>query len=252
MSLTPRPIALITGASRGIGAQTAIKFARHGYLVVINYQKNQQAAERVKQQIEAEGDHAITYQADVSEPQQVEQLFAAIDELNGDLRVLVNNVGILKKQSRLVDMDLARFNQVMHTNVNSCFLCSVAAVKRMSSQQGGQGGVIVNVSSMAACTGSPNEYVDYAASKGAMDSLTRGLALEVANEGIRVNAVRPGLIYTDIHASGGEDGRVDRLSSRIPLQRGGKAEEVANAIYFLACDEASFVTGSFVDVSGGL
>lgn len=250
---TPKmAIALVTGASRGIGAATALKLAQAGYAVVVNYRQNQAAAEQLCQQIIDQGGQAWAIQADVAIEADVKVLFARIDRLPGRLAVLVNNVGILKTQSRLLDMSAERFSQVLQTNVLSCFLCSREAVRRMSTKQGGEGGTVVNVSSGASKSGSPNEYVDYAASKGAMDTLTRGLALEVAQEGIRVNAVRPGLIHTDIHADGGEPDRVDRLADRIPMKRGGQPFEVAEAIVWLATDASSFVTGSFVDPAGGL
>lgn len=245
-------VAIITGASRGIGAATARLFAAQGYAVCINYLNNQVAAEKVQSDILQQGGKCITVQADVSQPDDVHRLFAAVDKELGKISVLVNNAAILQQQCRMEDISAQRFSEVLLTNVMSCFLCSQQAVKRMSRLHGGAGGAIVNVSSVAARTGSPNEYTDYAASKGAVDTLTRGLALEVAAEGIRVNCVRPGLIYTDMHASGGEPGRVDRLKSKIPLQRGGHPEEVAEAIFWLATDKSSFVTGTFIDTNGGL
>lgn len=246
------PVVLITGGGRGIGAASAKRFAKAGYQVVVNYLSNHQAAETLKQEIEALGANCMTVAADVSDEQQVADMFAQVEQRFGVVDVLVNNAGILETQSRMDDISLERFERVLRTNVISCFLCAKAAVKQMSTRYGGNGGAIVNVSSGAAKSGSPNEYVDYAASKGAMDSLTRGLALEVANEGIRVNGVRPGLIYTDMHASGGEPNRVQRLQNKIPLQRGGEAEEVAEAIFWLASEQASFVTGKFIDTTGGL
>lgn len=244
-------VAIITGASRGIGAETAKLFAANGYAVCINYRSNEIAAEKVKTEITQSGGHCIIVQADASKGGDVARLFETVDAKLGRVSVLVNNAAILQQQSRMLDISEARFGEVLLTNVMSCFLCSKEAVKRMSTKNGGAGGVIVNVSSGAAKSGSPNEYVDYAASKGAVDTLTRGLALEVAAEGIRVNAVRPGLIYTDMHTSGGEPGRVDRLKTNIPLQRGGQAKEVAEAIFWLASDKSSFTTGSFVDTTGG-
>lgn len=246
------PSVLITGASRGIGAATAVLFARQGYDVCVNYRVDAAAAARVVQEIEALGARAIAVQADVSCGDEVARLFAAVDAQLGPLAVLVNNAGVLQQQMRLEDVSEARFNHILRSNVISCFLCCKEAVRRMSTRHGGSGGSIVNVSSMAAKSGSPNEYVDYAASKGAMDTLTRGLALEVAADGIRVNGVRPGLIHTGMHASGGEPGRVERLSARVPLQRGGRPEEVAEAILWLASDKASFATGGFIDLAGGL
>lgn len=245
-------VALITGASRGIGAETARLFARHGYAVCINYLSNDEAAGKVREDIAKSGGRCITVKADVSKAADVARLFETVNRELGYINVLVNNAGILKTQCRLEDISEARFSEVLQTNVMSCFLCCREAVKRMAWKNGGTGGAVINVSSCAARTGSPNEYVDYAASKGAIDTLTRGLAMEVAGEGIRVNGVRPGLIYTDMHASGGEPGRVDRLKSRIPMQRGGQASEVAEAILWLASDKSSFVTGSFIDPAGGL
>ncbi|KPH61030.1 sugar dehydrogenase [Pseudoalteromonas porphyrae] len=241
------PVVLITGASRGIGAATALYFARHGYDVCINYKANQQSAEKVAEQVRRVGRRAELVQADVSKEADVVAMFQSLDKLFGKLTVLVNNAGILKPQMRLLDMDAQRINEVLTTNVTSAFLCSREAIKRMPN-----GGSIVNVSSAASRTGSPNEYIDYAASKGAMDTLTVGLAKEVAGQKIRVNSVRPGLIYTDMHRDGGEVNRVERLKDKLPLGRGGQPEEVAAAIYFLASDQASFTTGSFIDVAGGL
>jgi len=242
---------LITGSSRGIGASTALLAARQGYNVCVNYLKNQIAAEKVVDEITKIGGKAIAYQADTSSEKDVISLFSKIDRDFGKLTALVNNSGILETQSRVDEMDLNRLLKVMNSNIISCFLCSKEAVRRMSTRYGGIGGAIVNVSSIAARTGSPNEYVDYAASKGAVDTLTIGLSKEVADEGIRVNAVRPGFIYTDIHASGGEPNRVDRIKNLVPMKRGGQPEEVANAILWLLSDEASFSTGTFIDITGG-
>src|SRR5690606_27156122 len=242
---------LITGSSRGIGASTALLAARQGYNVCVNYLKNQIAAEKVVDEITKIGGKAIAYQADISSEKDVISLFSKIDRDFGKLTALVNNSGILETQSRVDEMDLNRLLKVMNSNIISCFLCSKEAVRRMSTRYGGIGGAIVNVSSIAARTGSPNEYVDYAASKGAVDTLTIGLSKEVADEGIRVNAVRPGFIYTDIHASGGEPNRVDRIKNLVPMKRGGQPEEVANAILWLLSDEASFSTGTFIDITGG-
>lgn len=245
-------VALITGASRGIGAETAKLLASKGYAVCVNYRTDHDAAEQVADQIRAMGGRCITAQADVSQADDVEALFARVDQELGTLTVLVNNAAILQSQCRLDEMTAERVNHILSVNVTSCFLCCKAAVLRMSTRHGGQGGTIVNVSSGAARSGSPNEYIDYAASKGAMDTLTKGLSLEVAAEGIRVNGVRPGLIYTEMHASGGEPGRVDRLKSKIPMQRGGEAHEIAEAIYWLTSEKSSFSTGSFIDLAGGL
>ncbi len=245
-------VVIVTGSSRGIGAETAKLLARNGYSVCINYISDDKAAGNVKRQIVESGGRCILVKADVSCTQDVVRLFETVDAELGPVSVLVNNAATLMAQCRLDQISEERFSEVLRRNVLSCFLCSKEAIKRMSTKNGGAGGVIVNVSSVASKTGSPNEYIDYAASKGAVDTLTRGLALEVAAEGIRVNAVRPGLIYTEMHASGGEPDRVDRLKSRVPLERGGQAAEVAEAILWLATDKSSFVTGSFIDTTGGL
>ncbi|WP_438918952.1 SDR family oxidoreductase [Kosakonia cowanii] len=244
-------IALVSGASRGIGRATARLLAQEGYTVAVNYHRQRDAADEVVTEIQTQGGKAFLVQADISDESQVEAMFARIDEEGLPLTALVNNAGILFQQSRVEALSAARINQVLATNVTGYFLCCREAVKRMSTQHGGQGGAIVNVSSAAARLGSPGEYVDYAASKGAVDTLTTGLSLEVAASGIRVNGVRPGFIYTEMHASGGEPGRVDRVSSAIPMQRGGQAEEVAQAIAWLLSDKASYVTGSFIDLAGG-
>ncbi len=245
-------VAIITGASRGIGAETAKLFAQNEYAVCLNYRSNKAAAERVADDITRAGGTCIVVQADVYIGTEVKKLFEAVDRELGCISVLVNNAAILKTQSRLEDMSEERINEILKVNVTGSFLCCKEAVKRMSTKHGGLGGAIVNVSSGAAKSGSPNEYIDYAASKGAIDTLTRGLALEVAAEGIRVNGIRPGLIYTDMHASGGEPARVDRFKTKIPMQRGGQAIEIAEAIFWLASDKASFATGSFIDLAGGL
>ncbi|MGF6565750.1 NAD(P)-dependent dehydrogenase (short-subunit alcohol dehydrogenase family) [Kosakonia cowanii] len=244
-------IALVSGASRGIGRATARFLAQEGYTVAVNYHRQRDAADEVVAEILARGGKAFAVQADISDESQVEAMFARIDEEGLPLTALVNNADILFQQSRVEALSAARINQVLATNVTGYFLCCREAVKRMSTQHGGQGGAIVNVSSAAARLGSPGEYVDYAASKGAVDTLTTGLSLEVAASGIRVNGVRPGFIYTEMHASGGEPGRVDRVSSAIPMQRGGQPEEVAQAIAWLLSDKASYVTGSFIDLAGG-
>ncbi len=244
-------IILITGASRGIGAATAHLAAVEGYQVCVNYRADEAAAHAIVQDISAKGGKAIALQADISLESDVLRLFKTIDRELGPVAALVNNAGILERQTRVADMTVERMQRVLATNVIGSMLCAREAVKRMSTQHGGQGGAIVNVSSMASRLGSPNEYVDYAASKGAIDTFTLGLAKEVAGEGIRVNAVRPGLIYTDMHASGGEPGRVDRLKSSTPMQRGGNADEVARPILWLLSDAASYVTGTFIEVSGG-
>lgn len=245
--MTRSPVVLITGSSRGIGAATALYFAKHGYNVCINYKADLANAMSVAEKVKRLGLEVEVIQGDVSLEADVLALFMHIDKVFGRLDVLINNAGILKLQMPLLDMSAERINKVLTTNITSAFLCSREALKRMEN-----GGSIVNVSSAAAKTGSPNEYIDYAASKGAMDTFTIGLAKEVASKGIRVNSVRPGLIYTDMHSDGGEKDRVDRLKSKLPLGRGGTPEEVAAAIYFLASEHASFTTGSFVDVAGGL
>ncbi len=244
-----KKIALVTGASRGIGAATAKLLADKGYSVCVNFNKNTKAAERVVADILENGGEAISVQADVSNEVEVERLFNKIDDELGTITHLVNNAGILMPQCKLIDLSAERINHMFSTNVTSYFLCCKQAVKRMLSHN--IAGAIVNVSSGAAQTGSPNEYVDYAASKGAIDTLTKGLAMEVAHHQIRVNGVRPGLIYTDMHADAGEPDRVDRLKSVLPLQRGGTVEEVAQAITWLLSDEASFTTGTMLNVSGG-
>jgi NAD(P)-dependent dehydrogenase (short-subunit alcohol dehydrogenase family) len=242
---------LITGGSRGIGAATALLAAKKGYRVCVNYLKNESAAHAVVDQINQDGGRAVAIQADVSIENEVTRLFRDIDRALGQLSALVNNAGILEQQARVDVMTAERLQRVISSNIVSCFFCAREAIKRMSTRHGGAGGAIVNVSSVAAKTGSPNEYVDYAASKGAIDSFTIGLARELAEEGIRVNAVRPGFIYTDIHASGGEPGRVDRVKTMVPMKRGGEASEVAHAILWLLSPEASFTTGTFIDVAGG-
>jgi NAD(P)-dependent dehydrogenase (short-subunit alcohol dehydrogenase family) len=244
-------IALVTGASRGIGAATAELAAARGYAVCVNYHRRRDAADALVARIRAGGGTAIASGADVSVEEDVERLFDTCDKQLGPLTALVNNAGILETQMRVEDMTAARLQRVLAVNVVGAFLCAREAVRRMSVKRGGQGGAIVNVSSGAARLGSPGEYVDYAASKGAIDTLTIGLAKEVAEERIRVNAVRAGFIYTDIHASGGEPGRVDRVKALVPMKRGGQADEVARAILWLLSPEASYTTGSFIDVTGG-
>lgn len=250
--MTTQKVAIITGGGRGIGAATAQLFANNGYAVCINYKSNSEAAAQLAEAITRNGGKCITVQADVSQEEDVARLFSTVDQELGQISVLVNNAGILKTQMRLEDMTADRINAILVNNVTSYFLCCREAVKRMSTRHGGVGGVIVNVSSGASRYGSPNEYIDYAASKGAIDTLTKGLSLEVASEGIRVNCVRPGLIHTDMHADGGEPERIERLKSVIPLQRGGKPEEVAEAIYWLASEKSSFSTGNYLDLAGGL
>jgi NAD(P)-dependent dehydrogenase (short-subunit alcohol dehydrogenase family) len=245
------PVLLITGGSRGIGAATALLAAQRGYAVCVNYRSDQAAAQRVVQTIEAGGGRAVAVRADVSVEAEVKRLFETCDTTIGSLTALVNNAGILETQMRVEAMDAARLHRVFATNIVGSFLCAKEAVLRMSMKRGGRGGAIVNVSSGASRLGSPNEYVDYAASKGALDTMTIGLSREVAEEGIRVNAVRAGFIYTEMHASGGEPNRVDRVKEIVPMKRGGSADGVANAILWLLSDEASYTTGAFLDVAGG-
>jgi NAD(P)-dependent dehydrogenase (short-subunit alcohol dehydrogenase family) len=242
---------LITGASRGIGAACARLATDRGWQVGVNYRADADAANAIVRDIEAGGGKAFAVQADVSQEADVLRMFAEVDARCGRLDALVNNAGILARQMRVEQMDAGRIGRILATNVTGSFLCAREAVLRMSTKHGGSGGAIVNVSSRAAVLGSAGEYVDYAASKAALDALTIGLAKEVAGEGIRVNGVRPGLIDTDMHASGGEPGRIERLKGSVPMGRGGEAEEVARAILWLASDEASYTTGSFIDVSGG-
>lgn len=242
---------LITGGSRGIGAATARLAAAAGYHVCFSYKSSRDAADALIREIAEAGGQAMAVAADVSVEADVLRLFERVDQDLGSLDALVNNAGILERQSRVEDMDAERLARILAVNVTGSFLCAREAVRRMSTQHGGRGGAIVNVSSIAARLGAPNEYVDYAAAKGAIDTFTMGLAKEVGAEGIRVNAVRPGIIYTDIHASGGEPGRVDRLKDSVPMRRGGQADEVARAILWLLSDEASYSTGTFIDVAGG-
>lgn len=244
-------IMLVTGGGRGIGAAVAKLAARRGYAVGVNYHANADAAHAVVEEIVQGGGRALALQADVSQEDQVLRMYGELDRQLGRIDALVNNAGILEQQMRVDQMSADRLLRVLSTNVIGAFLCAREAVRRMSTRHGGQGGAIVNVSSAAARLGSPNEYVDYAASKGAMDTMTIGLSKEVAPEGIRVNGVRPGTIYTDMHASGGEPARVDRLKGAIPLRRGGTVEEVAGAVMWLFSDEAGYTSGSFIEVSGG-
>lgn len=244
-------VALVTGGGRGIGAATARRLAALGYAVCVNYLRNEGAALAVVADINAQGGRAIAIQADVSNESEVVELFAQIDARLGAIRALVNNAGALLPQCRVEDMSAERIEFIFRTNVTSAFLCSREAIRRMSTRYGGAGGSIVNVSSAAARLGSPNEYIDYAASKGAIDTLTRGLSLELAGDGIRVNCVRPGFIHTDMHADGGEPDRVARLRDSIPMKRGGEPAEVAAVIAFLLGEDSSYVTGAFIDVAGG-
>lgn len=242
---------LITGASRGIGAATALLAAEQGFSIAINYVKSEEAAEQLAEMIRAGGGKAEIFRADVSREAEIVRLFAEVDQKLGNLTCLVNNAGTLEQQSLVEDISWSRLQRVFELNTFGLFICCREAIKRMAFKHGGNGGTIVNVSSIAARTGSPFEYVDYAASKGAVDSLTLGLAMELAGEGIRVNGVRPGFIDTDIHALGGEPGRIERLRNAIPLRRGGKASEVAEAILWLATEASSYSTGTFIEVTGG-
>lgn len=244
-------VMLITGASRGIGAATARLAAYQGYALCLNFHQREDAVKQVLEQVHAAGVSAMTVKADVADESQVLQMFDMIDREFGRLDVLVNNAGMLEQQMRLEQMDAARWTRVLGANVIGSFLCAREAIKRMSTQRGGQGGSIINLSSIAAQLGAPGEYIDYAAAKGAIDSMTVGLAREVAGEGIRVNAVRPGVIHTEIHASGGEPDRIERVKASVPMGRGGQAEEVAEAILWLASERASYTTGALLDVSGG-
>lgn len=247
-----KKVIIITGSSRGIGAATALKAASQGYAVCVNYLNNESAAHNIVHQIESNNGEAIAVKANMNQEKDIHYLFEQVDTRLGKITALVNNVGVLEQKMRLDQMDKARLERIFQTNIIGYFLCAKEAVKRMSTQYGGLGGAIVNISSAASRLGSAGEYVDYAASKGAIDTLTIGLAKEVANEGIRVNCVRPGFIYTDIHTSGGEPNRIDRIKPNLPLKRGGHPEEIANAIMWLLSDEATYITGTFIDAAGGL
>jgi NAD(P)-dependent dehydrogenase (short-subunit alcohol dehydrogenase family) len=244
-------VALITGASRGIGAATAKQLASAGYALCINYKFSKQIAEEFVSSLKQEGARAIAIQADASIEEDVVKMFEQIDDEIGPITALVNNAGILLPQMPLEKMTAQRINKILTTNVTSYFLCCREAIKRMSTDNGGAGGAIVNVSSAASRSGAPGEYIDYAASKGAIDTLTTGLSLEVANQGIRVNCVRPGFIHTDMHADGGEPNRIERVTPNIPMKRGGQPHEVAAAIAWLLSAEASYATGTFIDLAGG-
>ncbi|MEU8898607.1 SDR family oxidoreductase [Nocardia sp. NPDC048505] len=242
---------LVTGGSRGIGAAVALELGRRGEQVCLTYRRDRVAAEAVCAEIATHGGTAVAVRADMAVPGEIEALFDVVDARFGALRGLVNNAAVLEKQCRAEELDADRLHRIMTVNVIAPMLCAREAVRRMSTAHGGAGGAIVNVSSAAARLGAPGEYVDYAASKGALDTFTRGLALEVAAEGIRVNAVRPGFIYTGMHADGGEPGRVDRLAPTLPMGRGGTPHEVAEAVLWLLSDRSSYVTGTFLDVAGG-
>lgn len=243
-------VAVVTGGSRGIGAATSLLLAKAGFLVVVNYVSNVAAAKAVVAQIEKAGGKAAAIQGDVASEKDIVALFKAADQL-GQLKVLVNNAGIVDLKARVDEMSAERLARMFAINITGSFLCAREAVKRMSTHHGGSGGAIVNLSSAAATLGAPGMFVDYATSKGAIDVFTLGLAREVASEGIRVNAVRPGIIDTEIHASGGEPDRVAQIRGQLPMQREGTAMEVAEAIAWLASDKASYVTGTYLGVSGG-
>lgn len=250
-TVSQTPLILITGGSRGVGAATARLAATQGYDVAFSYVSNAAAARAVADDVKAAGRRALAVRADSADPDQVAQLFAEIDREFGRIDVLVNNAAIIAKQSRMEDLEFERMQRIFAINAIGPMLCAQQAVKRMSYRHNGRGGVVINVSSTSARLGSPNEYVDYAASKGALETFTVGLSKEVARDGIRVCCVRPGHIYTEMHADGGEPGRVDRVKDSIPMGRGGQPEEVARAILWLASADASFVTGTFLDVTGG-
>ncbi len=245
-------VLLVTGGGHGIGAATALRAAGLGYSVCVNFRQNVEAATAVVNEIRESGGAGIAVQADVGQEQDVARLFKAIDIQPGTLVGVVNSAGVLAPATRLENMESLRWTKIFRTNVLGTMLCTREAIKRMSRRFGGLGGAIVNVSSAASRTGSPNEYVDYAASKGAIDSFTIGVAREVARDGIRVNAVRPGFVRTEIHGAGGDPRRIDRLKDTLPIGRGGESSEVAAAILWLLSDEASYVTGSFIDMAGGV
>lgn len=247
----PAKVLLITGAGRGIGAVTALLAAARGFAVCVNYRANREAAETVVREITDAGGAAIAVPGDVAVEADVNRLFQTCDEAFGPVSALVNNAGVVDIKARVDEMSAARLQRMFAVNVFGTMLCAREAVRRMSTTHGGAGGAIVNVSSAASRIGSPGEYVDYAAAKGAVDVFTIGLAKEVATEGIRVNAVRPGIVHTEIHASGGQPDRIDRIAPFVPMQRGGQPEEIAHAVLWLLSDEASYTTGALLDVAGG-
>jgi NAD(P)-dependent dehydrogenase (short-subunit alcohol dehydrogenase family) len=245
-------VLIVTGGGRGIGAATAMLAAERGYAVCVNYRRDATSADHIVQAITTSGGRAIAVQADVSVEADVVRLYEMADAAAfGPITALVNNAGIVDAQRRVEAMDAARLQKIFATNVVGSFLCAREAIRRMSTRHGGDGGAIVNVSSGASRLGSPGEYVDYAATKGAIDTFTIGLARELADDGIRVNAVRPGIVDTEIHASGGDPGRAERLAASIPLRRAGRVDEIARAVLWLLSDEASYVTGAILDVAGG-
>ena len=251
MSVNATPTVLVTGGSRGIGAACALACARAGCDVAVNYARDGAAAEAVAAAVRALGRRAVAVQADVAQESEVLRLFATVDAELGTLTALVNNAGVVDVAARVDEMSVDRLTRMFAINVLGSILCAREAVRRMSTRHGGRGGAIVNLSSVAARLGAPGQYVDYAAAKGAIDVFTLGLAREVAAEGVRVNAVRPGIIDTDIHASGGQPDRALRLAPQVPMQRPGRAEEVASAVAWLLSDEASYTTGAILDVGGG-
>lgn len=246
------PVLLITGGSRGIGATTALMAAERGYHVCFSYRQRRDAADALVAAIQQRGQQALAVQADLASETEIVSLWQTASDRFGPIAALVNNAGMLERQMPLADFDVGRLQRVFNVNAIGAILCAREAVRHMSTQRGGRGGVIVNVSSVAARLGAPGEYIDYAAAKAAVDAMTVGLAKEVAGQGIRVNAVRPGSIYTEIHASGGEPDRVDRVKARIPMQRGGEPAEIAAAILWLVSAEASYTTGAILDVTGGI
>lgn len=243
---------LITGASRGIGAATALLASERGFSVAINYHRNKEAAEEIARRIRDNGSVAEIFRADISREAEIISLFEEVDQKMGNLVSLINNAGILEHQTRLEHITWDRLQRVFHANTFGTMICCREAIKRMSPRFGGNGGTIVCVSSLAARTGAPFEYIDYAASKGAVDSMVKGLARELADDKIRINGVRPAFIETDIHASGGEPDRIERVRNSIPLKRGGLASEVAEAILWLSSEKSSYTSGTFIDVTGGV